>query len=269
MFQLFKQFVHQLRRWRDDWRWAADWNTLARLHKPVAGLQELTVRIAGKSAKVWVRGNTLDPQLARQILCDDSEYKLPVPLQPKVIFDIGANIGLTTLYFASLFPEARIVCFEPLPENLELLRKNVAALGARVSVIPQGLGDREGTFSYHPSNDPKNFGGGTFQTLGCNRSQTIFLPVTTLRKVCADLNIKEVDLIKIDTEGAEWDVLQGTAPELIENCSVIIGELHSHHDSDILAKLGRSHLLAYSKPLHRHAYPFVAVRSDQATLIAA
>ena len=52
-----------------------------------------------------------------------SEYFFPNKLNPKIIFDIGGNIGITTVYLASIFPDAKIYTFEPLPENFEILKK--------------------------------------------------------------------------------------------------------------------------------------------------
>ena len=54
-----------------------------------------------------------------------SEYFFPKELNPKVIFDIGGNIGITAIYLASLFPKAKIYTFEPLPDNFEILQINI------------------------------------------------------------------------------------------------------------------------------------------------
>ena len=56
------------------------------------------------------------------------EYFFPEELKPKVIFDIGGNIGITSIYLASLFPDAVIYTFEPLKENFEILQKNTSQI---------------------------------------------------------------------------------------------------------------------------------------------
>jgi FkbM family methyltransferase len=206
--------------------------------------------------------------LARQILCQDSEYKLPVPIDPRVIADIGANIGLTALYFAVTYPNARIFCFEPLPENINLLRLNTAPFADRITIIPKGLGQHEGVFTYHLSDDPRNFGGGAFHDLGCDPARSRHLPVTTLHQACRELHIHRIDLLKIDTEGAEWPVFRGAPPHLIENCQAIIGELHSNNDQDLLSSLSHTHHLGYSKTFHQNNYPFVAIRKQPPHLAA-
>lgn len=266
MLRLVKSAVRYARQWRDDLNWAADLPTLLALRRRGKGVRLLHVRVGNHIIPVHVRAATYDTQRARMILCDESEYRLPERIghrSPEVIFDIGANIGMTTLYFAAMFPKARIVCFEPLPENLALLEQNVAPLGDRVTIIPKGLGKCEGSFTYQMSDDPANFGGGTFHGVSCDRSRTIELPVTTISRVCDQLEIHQVDLIKIDTEGAEWSILDSTPTWLLERCHTIIGELHGVNDLDVLQLLERTHRLGYSKRIDRHAFPFVAVQRQQ------
>ncbi len=67
-----------------------------------------------------VRGGTLDAAIFEQILCDGSEYRLPGEIEPEIIFDIGANIGASAVYFAARYPEVKVYCFEPLPEDVDV-----------------------------------------------------------------------------------------------------------------------------------------------------
>lgn len=241
-------------------RMAGDLPTLKHLYHPSASRQILNIRFRDNRFRVQVRSTSIDTQLIRQILCEDSEYRLPVPLQPQVIFDIGANIGITALYYATVYPQARIYCFEPLPENIELLRFNTAALADRITIIPTGLGQRNGTFPFHPSGDPANLGGGSYHMAGNNPNPTIHLPVTTVGEICQKLGIKQVDLFKIDTEGAELDILKGIPQPLLDRASALIGELHGIGDFDFLQRLSASHDMGISKRYDRNCYPFVAVR---------
>ncbi len=247
------QFAHRA-------RWSADLATLAQFYRPGSGQGQVRARFAGRVHRLHVRRGTLDAAIFEQVLCEGSEYRLPVDIQPSVIFDIGANIGAAAVYFAARYPQAKIYCFEPLPENIELLRKNVEAFGDRVTVVPFGLGETEGTFVYRPSNDPANFGGGTFHNVGCADGGTMRLPVTTLEKFCRANRIHQIDAMKIDTEGAEWSVLSGMPSAKLARVGVVLGELHSVNDGLIFEKLSTTHDLAYDKPLGRSCYPFWAVK---------
>ena len=76
--------------------------------------------------KVFYRTSSSDMILIYEILLQSkykSEYFFPNQLNPKIIFDIGGNIGITAVYLASIFPDAKIYTFEPLPDNFEILKK--------------------------------------------------------------------------------------------------------------------------------------------------
>lgn len=62
-------------------------------------------------------------------------YRLPLPKPPATILDLGANIALSAVYFARLFPGAALACVEPAPDNLRLLRQNLALNGVPATVI--------------------------------------------------------------------------------------------------------------------------------------
>jgi len=251
------QFVHRA-------KWSGDLMTLFQFYRSGAGERVVRARFNGGIYSLHVRGGTLDAAIFEQIVCEGSEYRLPIDLQPKVIFDVGANIGAAAVYFAARYPQAKVYCFEPLPENLDLLRRNVSAFGDRVMVVPMGLGDTEGTFEYRPSDDPTNFGGGTFHSVGCADSDPLKLPVTTLAKFCREHPIEKIDVMKIDTEGAEWSVLSGMSPKMLAGISVLLGELHGIDDGKMIQVLSTTHELGYDKPLGRSCYPFWAVkRSSQ------
>ena len=253
---LTKQLVHRA-------KWSADMGTLLQFYRTRAGVRRIRAKFAGKTHRLHVRGGTLDAAIFEQILCEGSEYRLPVEIEPKVIFDVGANIGASAVYFASRYPDARIYCFEPLPQNIELLRKNVAQFGSRVTVIPMGLGEQEGSFDYHPSDDPANFGGGTFHDVDCDDSTCIKLPVTTMTKYCRENKINQIDVMKIDTEGAEWSVLSGMPTQMLANVRVLLGELHSVEDWRVFQALTPTHELSYEKPIGQACYPFWAVRKAE------
>ena len=114
--------------------------------------------------KVYYRASTSDMSLIYRILLQSkykSEYFFPSQLKPNVIFDIGGNIGVTAIYLASLFPDAKIYTFEPLPENYQLLKSNVKNY-KNIEAFNFGLGSKSGDFKVYLSNDSKNFGGASF-----------------------------------------------------------------------------------------------------------
>jgi FkbM family methyltransferase len=123
----------------------------------------------------------------------------------EVCMDIGANIGLYTCLAASL--GKRVIAVEPLPRNLKLLRKNLAANGfTSVEVLPIGLSNENG--------NKRLFGTGTcasFQEGWAGSPENHFhsVPVRTLDSIVGGLPNRTPLLIKMDVEGFELEVLSG------------------------------------------------------------
>lgn len=126
------------------------------------------------------------------------------------IIDIGAHIGLATLYFAKQFPVAKIEAYEPNPVVLPLLEKNIFEnfLDERVTIHPQAVTLVGGSaVLYHESMSSDwqmnaNLLGATWvgQPLP---SQTVIESVSL-----AEVIGEGADIVKIDVEGAEHELLQ-------------------------------------------------------------
>lgn len=139
-----------------------------------------------------------------------AEYELEVCLHPRVIVDAGANIGLTSVFFANKYPDAKIVAIEPEPTNYELLLKNIAPYSNIVSVqaalwkentelalIDCGLGNYG--FQTHPGSVP------------CQSGMVGHVPSITIDMLMKDYQLDHIDILKIDIEGAEKEVFENAS----------------------------------------------------------
>ncbi|HTQ74992.1 MAG TPA: FkbM family methyltransferase [Burkholderiales bacterium] len=141
------------------------------------------------------------------------EYYIETPNTRPVIVDCGANVGMSVLYFKHLFPNARILAFEPNPNAFRMLQKNVAANGIRdVELHNIALSDREGEISFFISSDPGTLLGSTRRDRGGN----IELKAKAGRLSQYLRDERQVDLVKIDVEGSELSIID----ELIEASSL-------------------------------------------------
>ena len=188
--------------------------------------------------KVFYRTSSSDMILIYEILLQSkykSEYFFPNKLNPKIIFDIGGNIGITAVYLASIFPDAKIYTFEPLPDNFEILKKNIQKYD-NIEALNIGLGSSNGSFKVYLSDDSENFGGVSFypDPIGNKSDSYISCKVRNINEVIKELNIESIDLIKIDTEGAEHDILMALQEKILRNTSWITGELHGNQDFELL-----------------------------------
>jgi len=185
-------------------------------------------------------------------------------LNPKIIFDIGGNIGITAIYLATIFPDAKIYTFEPLPDNFEILKKNIQKYD-NIEAFNIGLGSKNGNFKVYLSDDSENFGGVSFypDSIGNKPDSYISCEVKNINEMMEKLNVESIDLIKIDTEGAEYDILMALHEKILRNTSWITGELHGNQDFELLNYL---HNLGFSismkKQIDNRLFMFHAGKSE-------
>lgn len=217
-------------------------------------------RYEWRGVPIHYRPGTSDPALIYSVLLKQgrkSEYWVPQSLDPAVILDIGANIGISSIYFSDRFPRAQIYAFEPVPQNVALLSRNLAN-HPRARVSPVALGSKNGTVEMLSSDSPHNFGGFSFYDRGSDPSRKIAVEMRDVNAALRELGIDRVDLIKIDTEGAEYDILTALDENLLRSVKWIMGELHGERDFELLAFLSRWFDIDTKKSLKNRLFMFRA-----------
>lgn len=140
-----------------------------------------------------------------------------------VMMDVGANIGLVSLDVLAGVPNTRIYAFEPGPHQCRLFRTTIRtnALEQRIDLFQFALGDTKGTtkFAIHDTKDAS--GDGFFDTGRAGATEAIDVEVRTIDDWWTDAGCLDVDVLKIDTEGAELMVLRG-GESMIERCQPLL-----------------------------------------------
>jgi len=178
---------------------------------------------------------------------------------PKVIVDIGANVGAAALYFALNFPAAKIFAFEPAPECQPLLRENLKDFpNARIE--PYGLFDRNlRRRLFVGAQDAVT------NSLGQSAYNTDAGPEVELKHAAEALfalKLTGMDCLKLDTEGSEVPILEALAP-LVTETAVVFVEYHSEGDRrriDLL--LAGTHLLVGARVMGPHRGELTYARRD-------
>jgi natural product biosynthesis luciferase-like monooxygenase protein/FkbM family methyltransferase len=180
-----------------------------------------------------------------------------------VIFDVGANIGLFTLFARRKSRGAQIYSFEPLPPNFELLRTNVTRHHANARLFNYGISNSStiANFTFYP--EAAGLSGRTANSASDKedtkaivtdwihnasreneqdllpqsqldellneylRGETYDCQVKTLSDVIRELEVERIDLLKIDVEGSEFDVLSGIEDADWRRIKQIAIEVHS------------------------------------------
>ena len=146
-------------------------------------------------------------------------------LQPKHLLDIGANIGLGSLYLRSLYPEATLDGFEPAPAEAEVCARNYAAWG-RATLHRSAIGAADGQEVLLATHADRTGGQHLLTADDADDWQRTPVP---LRRIDALIDAGEIplpDLVKMDIEGAEVDALEGFGRYLAQPQAYIL-ETHS------------------------------------------
>lgn len=179
----------------------------------------------------------------REIFLHD-EYRLeslrPTPMS---IVDIGANVGVFTLRAAELFPGVRISAFEPSPVAYEQLVQNVRANPALTKIDAHRCAV-VGSSDVHDVEFWIDAAGSPCSTLiesavrdgAAGRWEKV--PALSLSSILVSAGA--VDLLKLDVEGAEYEIMRETAPAALARVRRIVVEYHpikGRHFTDIVASL--------------------------------
>jgi FkbM family methyltransferase len=132
-----------------------------------------------------------------------------------IIFDVGAHSGHTVIKYRRLFPAATIHAFEPTPGGCDYLR-SVIPRDDRTFFHPLALSEREGHAEFH-----LNSSGSTNSLLQTDTEASpdwrplltteriANVTTTTIDAFCASQGVPQIDILKLDVQGAEYRILEG------------------------------------------------------------
>jgi FkbM family methyltransferase len=197
------------------------------------------------SLRIWLRpGEQTGRAVAASGLYEPGLLMVLKALLPRgaVFLDVGANVGLLSLFAARLVgPEGMVHAFEPSPREYARLAENVALNGLEFTVrsFSFALGAKPGTQWLHVAEEAYsglNTFGGRYFSDAVATADLVEVPVTTLDDYAAENDLKRVDMIKLDTEGYETFVLQGSRTVLSRWRPALLIEV----SRDLLSVVGSS-----------------------------
>lgn len=213
--------------------------------------------------------------LYKEIFTERSYLKHGITLGPKAcVFDVGANIGLFSLFIKTESPDASVYAFEPAPELNRILKLNVSRFGQTVKVYQNGVADseRDAVFTYYPdysilsgihanaSEDGKVLASGIRQQLAVSHAKLVDAPdeyvnrlvqkklgkrievkcrLTTISTIILAAGIDQIDLLKIDAEKSEMAVLNGIKEQDWLKIKQVVLEVHSTQEVDVIVPMLR------------------------------
>lgn len=143
-----------------------------------------------------------------------------------IIVDLGANIGAATLMWACESEKITVHAYEPNPTTNQTLRENILAnnLGERVSVYDDAVGRENGELQLRT--DLPSMEVTSYVSVLSTKGTSTTVPMVDLNEVVRRAGLGDIALLKIDTEGAEADILEGASPSTLRSIKQIVLEYH-------------------------------------------
>lgn len=196
--------------------------------------------VSGQSQTFSFFDTPLGRLVCQEVLDGKSYPLLPFLRSVKSIVDIGANVGAAAVYFASYYPHARVVAFEPAPDCFELLSRNTCHL-SNVSAFNFGLFDQNSQASLYLGKQDSVTN--SIRSSVLNTTDSVSVPLREAQSVFKELKLESIDVLKLDTEGCEVPILRSIA-QFIPQIGVIYVEYHRAEDRlDIDRLLTPTHVL--------------------------
>jgi FkbM family methyltransferase len=126
----------------------------------------------------------------------------------KNIMEIGSLDGRDSLYFKEHYPNANVFCIEGLPSNYQNYLSNLDTI-TPINIV---IADYDGMITFHH----KNINGihGILNRGDQYGTDTLSLPCKTIKTICKEYKIDNIDLVKIDVEGASYEILNSMGDKL-------------------------------------------------------
>lgn len=168
-----------------------------------------------------------DIRVFKQIFVDNEYDSLNLPETANTIVDLGANIGLSALFFLKKYPNAHIIAVEPDTINFEFMKRNLEDYSNHVALIKAAIWPSDGEVSlveHDESNEGLGAWGYRTETLteGAEGSVSAISIPTLMNQFSMDF----IDILKVDIEGAEYELFEKDYESWLDKVGLIIIETH-------------------------------------------
>jgi len=198
-----------------------NWQTYFLNDLKLISAKTITLTLNNKTQYI-IRPKTIDQHIINEIYMDKIYNPKGFEIKSTdTVLDIGAQIGIFSIYAAKKAKKGQVLSFEPTKENFSMLKENVEINKLQnVKVFRQAVGNKNGKLKIYLEH---NTGGHTIINNGKN-----FIEAT---QICLDSIIKEqklnqIDFLKLDCEGSEYSILFNTKIENLKKIKKISMEYH-------------------------------------------
>lgn len=143
----------------------------------------------------------------------------------RLVIDCGANVGYSSAYFLSVFPQAVVIAIEPDPGNFSMLQRNLSRYGARATCIQAGVWSQPAqlVLSPVPYSDGREW---SRQVRVCAPGESSEFEGVDIGTLLARSGHQHISLLKVDVEGAEAVIFAENFQSWLDHVDAIAIELH-------------------------------------------
>ena len=204
-----------------------NWPKMVPLFLHTSSSQTRVLKLRRPPLRIIVRSG-MDVWSVKETFLDQFYTRYGVPVQAGwTVVDIGAGIGDFCLYATYGIPDVVLYAFEPYPNSCELLKRNLALNGVdNVYVNQKAIWSTSGDLHLNlETGEPLQFTSQekSAEAMGANR---VVVEALSLADMFRDETLKKIHLMKMDCEGAEYEILLNTPPMILERIERIIMEVH-------------------------------------------
>ncbi len=178
---------------------------------------------------VTARAISSDLDVYYQIYIEKEYASIDLPAEPKLIFDCGANVGYSSAYFLTKFPDATLHAVEPDSGNFNVLQRNLEPYGQRAIAYQAAVWSDSSSVAISQSEyrDGRDWAK-QVRAAESNDSETV--QGISLDKLLTASGFTQIDILKMDIEGAEAIVFAENYESWLQKTNCIIIELHDDTD---------------------------------------
>jgi len=183
---------------------------------------EFTTLITRTGIKIKIRTNSTDLMAFTHVWIIE-EYSRPgfEISDDDIVIDIGAHIGLFSLFASQFCKKGKIFSFEPINENFELLKENIKINEiSNIYLFNNAVSDTSSTITLYQSEDDSG------HSKFIKTSKSVKVISKSLKEFLDENKIEQCDLLKLDCEGSEYEIMKSLPLKYFEKFKKIIIEYH-------------------------------------------
>lgn len=169
---------------------------------------------------IYIRKGTSDFPVFESVLAQHC-YDINYGCSPEIIFDCGANIGLSTVFYANRFPAAKIIAIEPESANFELLKKNTEHY-PNIHLYQAGLWNKVTGLKI----EDHGYGAWGFMVREAPEGTPGAIKAISIPELMRQQQCEKIDILKIDIEGSEKELFERHYETWLPKVKTLVIELH-------------------------------------------